>query len=348
LERDFLFNFSISFRKEGFMKRFLGIFLSLLLVVCLAGTTHAKKFRIKWGATSVRSGLYANTVAIGGIINKAYPGEIQVTVVETGGFVENLVRIQKKSVLFGPASAAAAYAAYKGIIDFKGRTSPDLRALWGGYVTPIHIVTSKKSGVTSLEGLNGLPYAMNPGTTSGRVIELFYDALGIKPKYKMMGISASVDAMKSGVVKGWFKAGFKDAAILDLEATMDINIMPISKEMIDRMNEKYPGHGLMLKLPPGLFKTINNGQLSFAYVISDFVHRSVPEDVVYKIVKAVWENREELVRPLSTLKEGRFADMYDMAIDYDLGVPFHPGAAKFYQEVLKVSIPDKLLPPEMK
>lgn len=330
------------------MKRFFGIFLSFLLVLCLVGSAHAKKFRIKWGATSVRSGLYANTVAIGGIVNKAYPGEIQVTVVETGGFVENLVRIQKKSVLFGPASAAAAYAAYQGIIDFEGRKSPALRSLWGGYVTPIHIVTSKKSGVTSLEGLNGLPYAMNPGTTSGRVIELFYDALGIKPKYKMMGLSASVDAMKSGVVKGWFKAGFKDAAILDLEATMDINILPITKDLIEKMNAKYPAHGLMLKLPPGLFKTINNGQLSFAYVISDFVHKDVPEDVVYKIVKAVWENRQELVKPLSTLKEGRFADMYDMAIDYDLGVPFHAGAAKFYQDTLKVSIPNKLLPPEMK
>ncbi len=29
--------------------------------------------KIKWGATSVRSGLYANTVALGAAVNKAIP-----------------------------------------------------------------------------------------------------------------------------------------------------------------------------------------------------------------------------------------------------------------------------------
>lgn len=302
--------------------------------------------KIKWGATSVRSGLYANTVALGGVVNKAYPNEIQVTVVETGGFVENLARIQKKSVLLGPADAAAAYAAYKGIIDYTGKAIPDLRALWGGYVTPIHIVTSKKSGVTTLEGLNGLSFAMNPGTTSGRVMELFFDALGIKPNYKMMGLAASVDAMKAGVVDGWFKAGFKDAAVLDLESTMDINIIPITKQAIEQMNQKYPRHGLSMMVPAGLFKALPKEQLSFAYVVSDFVHKDVPDDVVYKIVKAVYEKRYEIVEPLSTLKEGRFVDMYQQAIEFHLGVPFHPGAAAFYRDTLKVTIPEDLLPPK--
>lgn len=306
----------------------------------------AAAVKIKWGATSVRSGLYANTVALGAAVNKAYPNEIQVTVVETGGFVENLARIQKKSIQLGPADASAGYAAYKGIIDYKGKQMSDLRSLWGGYVTPIHILTSKKSGVTTLEGLNGLSFAMNPGTTSGRVIELFFDALGIKPNYKMMGLAASVDAMKAGVVDGWFKAGYKDAAILDLESTMDINIIPITKESIVKMNQKYPRHGLSMTVPAGLFKALTKDQLSFAYVVSDFVHKDVPEDVVYKIVKAVWDSRKELVANLTTLKQGRFDEMYHMAIEFDLGVPFHPGAAAFYRDTLKVTIPPELVAPK--
>lgn len=326
-------------------KAFLLLALAVTLIFMFS-TSAGAAMKIKWGATSVRSGLYANTVSLGGVVNKAYPDDIQVTVVETGGFVENLVRIHKGSILMGPASAAAAYAAYKGIIDFDGRPMPDLRSLWGGYVTPIHIITSKKSGVTSLEGLDGLPFALNPGTTSGRVIELFFDAIGIKPKYKMMGIAASVDAMKSGVVGGWFKAGFKDAAILDLESTMDINIIPITKESIVKMNKKYPRHGLSMTVPAGLFNALTEDQLSFAYVVGDFVHKDAPEDIVYKIVKAVYEKRNEVVSSLSTLKQGRFADMYQMAIDYELGVPFHPGAAAFYKDELGVTIPEDLMPPK--
>ena len=203
------------------MKKVLNVLVLVMLSLCLTGTADAKKIKLKWGSTSVGSGLYANTVTMAGIVNRAYPEEIDLTVVETGGFIENLARIKRKFIHLGPASAAAAYASYEGIIDYK-KPNPVLRSMWGGFVTPIHIITSEKSGVTSFDKINDLPYAMNPGTTSGRMIELLYDALGIKPKYKLMGIAASVDAMKSGSVKGWFKAGFKDASILDLEATMEI------------------------------------------------------------------------------------------------------------------------------
>ena len=320
--------------------------LTAALLLGVVGTVDAAKLKLKWGSTSVGSGLYANTVTMAGIVNRAYPNDIDLTVVETGGFIENLSRIERKFIHLGPASAAAAYASYQGIIDFK-KPNPTLRSLWGGYVTPIHIITSKKSGINTLEALNGVPYAMNPGTTSGRIIELFFDALGIKPNYKLMGISASVDAMKSGSVQGWFKAGFKDAAVLDLESAMEVNIIPVTKSQIDKMNAKYPGHGLLMTIPAGLFKATPKEQISYAYVVSDFVHKDISADVVYKIVKAVYDHRKDL-NTLATLKEGKFEEMYKMALDFDMQVPFHPGAVKFYEENLGVKVPAKLRPPEMK
>jgi uncharacterized protein len=329
------------------MKKFAGLlFLLVAPLVFLTGAAEAKT-KLKWGSTSVRSGLYANTVSMAGIVNKAYPGDIEITVVETGGYIENLARIQKKSIHLGPADAAAGYANYEGIIDFQGRPNKDLRTLWGGYITPIHVITTKKSGVTTFDGLNGLSFGMNPGTTSGRVIELFLEANGIKPNYKMMGLGASVDAMKSGVIDGWFKAGYKDSAIMDLESTMDINILPIPQKMIDRMNEKYPGQGKTMPVPANLFKAIPKEQVSFAYIVTDFVHKDISEEVVYKIVKAMWENRKALVGNLTALREGNFEDLFGMAEKHG-SVPLHPGAIKFYREVLKVNVPDKLLPPELK
>jgi len=303
--------------------------------------------RLKWGSTSVRSGLYANTVAMAGAVNRAYPNDIQITVVETGGYVENLVRLQRGTVSLGPADAAAGYASFKGILDFKGRPNSDLRALWGGYITPIHILTSKKSGVTKLENLNGLAFAMNPGTTSGRLMEFFFQSLNIKPNYKLMGLGASPDAMKSGVVKGWYKAGYKDSAILDVEAAMAINIIPIGLNHIKKMNEKYPGQGKTLTVPRGLFKALKNDQLSFAYVISDFVRKDVSKDIVFKIVKAIYDNRKNIVGSLTTLRAGKFDQLFKNAIDHNLQVPFHAGAVRFYEEVLKVKVPTHLRPPEM-
>jgi uncharacterized protein len=325
------------------MKKYQIIGIFMVLALFFATMAEAKTTKLKWGSTSTRSGLYANTVGMAGVVNLAYD-DLEMTVVETGGFVENLVRIQRKAVHLGPACAAAAFAAYSGIIDYEKRPLPDLRMLWGGYVTPIHIVTAKSSGVTRVEDLNGVSFAMNPGTTSGRLIELFLDSLNIKPNYRMMGLGASVDAMKSGVVQAWMKAGYRDAAIMDLESTMEINVLEITPAMIETMNAKYPAHGMMMKIPAGLFQAVPKEQNSFAYVVSDFVHKDIPDEQVYKIVKAIYDKRADVVRPLATLREGRFEDMYNLAIEYDLSVPFHPGAIKFYEETLGVKVPEKLHP----
>jgi len=325
----------------------LGLLVLSFLVVSSPQLAEAKVFRFKLGSTSVRSGLYANTVAVAGIINKAYPGEIMVTVVETGGYVENLERLRRGTIHAGPASTGAGAASYLGILDWKGKPDKDLRTLWGGYFTPIHLVASKKSGITTVEGFAGKTFAMNPGTTSGWHMEYFLDAIGIKPNYKLMGLGASPDAMKAGVVDGWFKAGFKDAAVLDIEAAMEITIVPVTKEIMEKGDKVQPGLHRTMTIPAGLFKAVTSDQLSYAYVIGDFVVKKIPDDVVYKIVKAVWDNRAPLIAPLATLKQGKFDDMVGNAVKFGLKVPFHAGAVKFYREVGQ-TIPPELIPPEMK
>lgn len=325
----------------------LGLLVLSFFVLSSAQLAEAKVFRFKFGSTSVRSGLYANTVAMAGIINKAYPNEIIVTVVETGGYVENLERLRRGTIHAGPASTGGGAASYLGILDWKGKPDKNLRTLWGGYFTPIHLVASKKSGITKVEDFTGKTFAMNPGTTSGWHMEYFLDAIGIKPNYKLMGLGASPDAMKAGVVDGWFKAGFKDAAILDIEAAMEITIVPVTKELMDKADKAQPGLHRSMTIPAGLFKAVTQDQLSYAYVIGDFVLKSIPEDVVYKIVKAIWENRAALIGPLATLKQGKFDDMVGNATKFGLSVPFHAGAVKFYREVGQ-NIPPELIPPEMK
>jgi len=330
------------------MKIFCRSLMWILLLLSLVYTADAKKIELKWGATSKHSGLYDNTTSIVEIVNKAYPQQIAATVVEAQGFSDNLTKIKTKSIDLGPAGILEASAAYNGLMEYKGKSIDELRSLWGGYVTPIHIIASKKSGVTSIDMIDGLTFAMNPETTSGKLLRLFFDAHGIKPVYKEYGIALSLDAMKNGAVKCWYKAGFKDNAIAELEKFMEINILPVDKAMIDKMNAKYPGYGLGITVPEGTYQALKQNQLSLAYVVSDFVHKDMPEDVVYKIVKAVWGKKRQLIRNLITLREGGFARMYKMALDHGLAVPFHPGAAKFYQEKLKNTIPQKLLPSEMK
>ncbi|MEJ5226424.1 TAXI family TRAP transporter solute-binding subunit [Thermodesulfovibrio sp.] len=306
-----------------------------------------EKLVLRWGATSVRSGLYAITADMARVVNKAYPNEIEIRVVETGGYTDNLNRIQKKTVHMGPSDITAGYANYLGLLDYRGKANPNLRIMWGGYITPIHIIVSEKSGITDIRQLNGVEFAMNPGTSTGRLVDFFFKSLNIYPSYKMISLAESVDAMKAGTVKGWYKSGFRDKAIVELESSMDIRILPVTQQMIDQFNNTYPGYGHSIKIPAGLFKSVKKPQMSLAFIVTDFIDKDVPEDVVFKIVKAVWENRQKIANSNSTLKEGDFEDMFGMAVKYS-NVPFHAGAVKFYRDVLKLNIPRKLLPPEIK
>lgn len=303
--------------------------------------------RILWGATSARSGLYANTVSKAGAINRAWPGVIEVTVVETGGFLENIERLRRGTIHAGASSTGAGAASYAGIMDWAGDPHNELRSLWGGYFAPIHLLASEASGITTVEGLVGSRFAMNPGTTSGWHIHNFFEALGLEvpATYQLMGMGASVDAMKAGIIHAWFKAGFHDAMILDIEAAMDIKIIPVSRELIERANEVQPGLHRWATIPGGHFRGVEADQGSYFYVVGDFILKEVPEDIVYKMVKAVYEERAAIAEPLASLRLGKFDSMFENLIAYDMVVPLHAGAVRFFQE-RGYDVPDHLIPPE--
>ena len=78
--------------------------LTLLIIILLITTffstlISAAPLKIKWGATSVKSDAYVTAVQFAGYVNKLYPDLVSFTIMETGGFIENLSRMEK-SCLF--------------------------------------------------------------------------------------------------------------------------------------------------------------------------------------------------------------------------------------------------------
>lgn len=330
------------------MKILYHCFVAVLMTLFYAGALGADAIQLKWGGIRNQSGGYGGIVFIKDAVNDAFPNKIVVTVVKTKNFATTIVKIHNKSIDLGPAGVVDAYAAYMGQGDYKDNAITELRSLWGGYLQPIHIITSVSSNITTVEGLDKQKFAMNPGTSSGKLIKKFFQAQGILPEYQNFNIASSADAMKQGAVQGWFKACFKEDVIDDLEQTIGINILPITKSMLSKMNAAYPSQGLSLIVQSEMYRSIQAPQLSLAYMVNDFVHKDIAENVVYDIVKTVWENRSELAAKLGIPGTAGLDNMYQTAAGYNLTVPFHPGAARFFRETLNVTIPDRLLPPEMK
>ncbi|MGQ9694985.1 MAG: TAXI family TRAP transporter solute-binding subunit [Thermodesulfobacteriota bacterium] len=322
-----------------------------LLLLTLMGftflpSTQAKEMRIKWGTTSVRSSGYAHGVLFAKAINQTYPGEISVTVVETGGWIENLSRMRMGLLNIAQVNPISAYTAYHGLFDFKDQKNPNIRMLAATAVTTHTFVAGKDTGITTIEQLHGRKMAMNPLTTSERLARLFLESNGIKPDYKWGGTASNLEAMKARTVDAWSRPGFRDGGITELALSRPLNFLPITEEHLKKYNEKYPAHGKGIISPAGQYKGHDKDYLTLAFVEGEMADKNVPEDLIYKILKAVYAKRMEMIKVDASFRDGGFENFPKLTMEY-CDVPLHPGAIKFYRE-LGLKIPDKLIPPELK
>jgi TRAP transporter TAXI family solute receptor len=319
----------------------------LLLVVFIAGDVLAgKATRIKWGGVSPRIGSFAYLATLCRTVNQELKGEVILSPMETGGFLDNILRLRKGLVQCGLTHNLAAYACYMGMADFKGKKGDKLRGLWGGYVAPVLQVAIKGRGINSIYDLHGKPYVMSPGTTGGRLSGMFLESLGIKPDYKLMGISSGIDAMKAGSVDAFYRIGPLDSSILEIQSTMDVVFLPVTKADLNKFEKAWPKHALEYTLPANTYRDQSKPILCLAYACGDYTHTGVHEDVVYKIVKAAYKNREKIANAVPITKDGNWVDMWNQTVKY-MEVPLHKGALRAYRE-LGFKVPDKLIPPEAK
>ena len=336
--------------KEVKMKRLkLGLvvlFVFFLVLILCSSQVIAGPLQVKWGATSVKSDAYATTVQFAGYVNKLYPDDVNFTIMETGGFIENLSRMGKGLLDIAATNPVFASFAYNGQHNFEGKANTNLRTIWNTSMRPQNIVAGKDSGITKLEDLDGAKMAFNPLSTSETLSQMFLEANGIYPKKINAGTSANLEAMKSRAVDAWIRAGLHTGAIMELAISRPLNFLAVTDEHIEKYNEKYPGHGVGIVAPAGQYSGQEEEFYSFAFVYGDVVDKDIPEDIVYKLVKTNWEKRFELTESNAGLRDGGFVEFVDLTLNATV-VPFHPGTVKFLKE-LDIDIPDNLIPPELK
>lgn len=329
------------------IKSSLLLFIVFFLFVALCSNSIlAAPLKIKWGATSIKSDAYVTTVQFAGYVNKLYPDVVNFTIVETGGFIENLSRMEKGLLDIAATNPVFASFAYKGEHNFEGKANPNLRTIWNTSMRPQNIVAGKDSGITKIEDLDGAKMAFNPLSTSETLAMMFLEANGIHPNKVMAGTSANLEAMKSRAVDAWIRAGLYTGAIMELAISRPLNFLPVTDEHIKKFNEKYPNTGVGIVAPAGQYSGQEGEYYSFGFVFGDIADKDVPEDIVYKLVKTNWEKRFELIESNAGLRDGGFGEFVDLTMKTTI-VPFHPGTVKFLRE-LKIDIPDNLIPPELK
>lgn len=257
------------------------------------------------------------------------PG-VQAVAEVTGGSVENIRLANRGESLIAQTMNDVLYQAYHGEGRFKGKPQKVL-AMFQMYPHHFHVVTLKGSGIKTIYDIKGKRVSVGaPGSGTEFKANLVLGALGITYKdFKVQRLSftENANALKDGTIDvGIWDVAAPTSSVMDLATTRDIDLISFSDEDIAKIVKAYPYYS-SFELPPGTYKGQDYPVKNPSVWNTVACNSDLPEDMVYKLVKAAFENRDylEKIHPFAkytTLENSLKASP----------IPLHPGAVKYYQE----------------
>jgi hypothetical protein len=311
--------------------RWLGI-AALVAGTALGGTAAAQQkfFRIGTGGTA---GTY---YPVGGILANAIsqPPNLVLTAVASNGSVANVNSIMGGSLESGFSQADVAYWAFTGtgIWEGKGKAA-DLRAIANLYPESIHLVARKGAGIKTVADLKGKRVSLDePG--SGTLVDarIILGGWGLKDsdvKAEYLKPNQAGDKMKDGAMDAFFfVGGYPAGAIAELASTgAGIELVPIDGPNAAKILAQYKFFAKDA-IPANTYKGV--GAVNTISVGAQWVTSAkVPDDVVYQVVKGMWSDKARSALDAGHAKGKMIRKETALS---GIGIPLHPGAAKFYKE----------------
>jgi len=208
----------------------------------------------------------------------------------------------------------------------------NLRGIASLYPETIHIIATKAAGINSIEDLKGKRVGVGaPNSGTAADAEVILKAHGITfddVKVDFIDFNEVAQRLVDGQIDaGFTTAGFPTSSIINIATKRDIVLIPISAEKIKELVEEIPYYGATV-IPGGLYKGVDEDVPALATPALWVCDAKLSPTIVYKMTKALWENREVLEKVHS---QGKNVTI-ETAID-GMGIPLHPGAEKYYKEV---------------
>lgn len=192
------------------------------------------------------------------------------------------------------------------------------------------LVVPADSGIKSVAELKGKGVSTQPRGNTGELITaqllkvngLTYNDV----KASFVSYTDSVAQLKDGHAQAFgLGTAIPSGAVMDLAAARDIKLLDLSGSL-DGMRKLNPGYTLVT-VPKGTYPKQDGDVKVIGYATHLVASCKLPEDKIYAMTKAIAQN----VSTLATVNKG-MASLDPKAMAEDIGVPFHPGSAKFYKE----------------
>jgi TRAP transporter TAXI family solute receptor len=267
--------------------------------------------------------------ALKGMWEKAIPG-LQVTATPGAG-IANVRGVDEDKAQIGFGNTITTVDGIEGRPPYPKKVTKvcQLANLYPQYFQVVVLASAK---IDSVADLKGKPIVVQPkGNTAELVTQHILQVHGLNYSQVRASFQASytdaVDMMKDGHAQAFTLGTTVPASsVMDLASAREIKLIGINEKILADMKKINPGYSRST-IPANTYPKQDKPLDVIGYATHIVVACNLPEQLVYDMVKTMTANVNDMAavnKAITGLTPRMMAE--------DVGVPFHPGAAKYYRE----------------
>ena len=311
-------------RMTGPIKKLFSMILALCLICSCA-------FALADGLTFTTGGAAGTYYAFGTVLANYVSNntDVKVTAVVGNGSADNIDALDIEDAQLAFVQNDVANYAYNGIRfeRYEGKAITGFRAIASLYTEAVQLATCNPDikSVADLKGKNVSIGAAGSGVYFNAIDFLnAYDMTeaDINPTYQSFGDSA--EALKDGKIDAAFVvAGAPTPAVTDLATSKDMYLISLDDEHVAKLQEISGAYTKSI-IPAETYAKQAEDVVTVGVKATIIANGQVSDDEAYAIVKTIFEGKESIAHDK--------AKELDLEYASTCGLPYHPGAAKYFAE----------------
>ena len=298
------------------------------LFVLAALTACGQKGRLRIGTAGEGGNYNSLGKALSQTLQKD-PYKINVEVKTTAGSAANIRLLSQDYLELAIAQSDVIDEMYAGTLDTQAMKG--YSAIASLYPEPVQIVVRADSGIASVSDLAGKKVSVgeaDSGTqkNAAQILQAYGLTSNMLTVQNMTYAEAS-KALGDGSIDAMFcPAGPPPQVITDLSGTTPVSLVPIEGQQSDLLTGAY-GFYAKAVIPAGTYKGQDSDVTTLAVMSVLLASDKTPEDKIYTITGALFKEKAALNDAVPV----EF-DLQEQKAVESVTIPFHPGAAQYYQE----------------
>jgi TRAP transporter TAXI family solute receptor len=263
--------------------------------------------------------------------------DLPVVRLATEGPAQNIELLEAGEAKLGFVTIGIALQAWNGTGVWAGKKpARSMRAIFPMYDTPFQFLVLQESGIRSIAEMAGKRVGVGPrGGTSAAYFPEFFNTLKV-PANLVFGewaeLAAQVHQRTLDVLA--VGAGVPFPSFVELEAKDKVRYIAFGPEQIAALRLAMP-ELTPSRIPAGTYPSLLRHYQTLGLYNLAVAHADLPDDLVYNVVRAVFENHEEMMEAHAAA-----AATVPANIDRNSFLPLHPGAIRYYRQIGKAGQTD--------